>query len=114
VIRSTCGDTLYLSGQLGIIPGTSELVSGDIGEETRQALENTKAILERNGSALDRVVKCTVFLFDINKWPNMNEVYRSDFPKAPGERSAMAANGLVLNAWVEIEYTAVLGQEQHQ
>ena len=104
------GDMLYLSGQIGIVPGTTELVPGGIGGETRQALENIKAILERNGSSLDRVVKCTVFLADINEWPNMNEVYRSYFPRAPPARSAMAASGLALNARVEIECIAVVGR----
>jgi reactive intermediate/imine deaminase len=106
------GDMLYLSGQLGVVPGTTKLVPGGIGEETRQALENIKAILDRNGSALNRVVKCTVFLADINEWPNMNEVYRIYFPKAPPARSAMAASGLALNARVEIECIAVVGQER--
>jgi reactive intermediate/imine deaminase len=101
---------LYLSGQIGIVPGTTELVPGGIGGETRQSLENIKAILERNGSSLDRVVKCTVFLADINEWPNMNEVYRTYFPKAPPARSAMAASGLALNARVEIECIAVVGR----
>lgn len=104
------GDMLYLSGQIGIVPGTTELVPGGIGGETRQALENIKAILERNGSSLDRVVKCTVFLAEINEWPNMNEVYRTYFPKAPPARSAMAASGLALNARVEIECIAVVGR----
>ncbi len=104
------GDMLYLSGQIGIVPGTTEIVPGGIGAETRQVLENIKAILERNGSSLDRVVKCTVFLADINEWPNMNEVYRTYFPKAPPARSAMAASGLALNARVEIECIAVVGR----
>ena len=107
------GDMLYLSGQIGTVPGTTEVVPGGISEETRQALENIKVILERNGSALNRVVKCTVFLADINEWPKMNEVYRTYFPKAPPARSAMAASGLALNARVEIECIAVVGQEQH-
>ncbi len=104
------GDILYLSGQIGIVPGTTELVPGGIGGETRQALENIKAILERNGSSLDRVVKCTVFLAEIKEWPNMNEVYRTYFPKAPPARSAMAASGLALDARVEIECIAVVGR----
>lgn len=108
------GDMLYLSGQIGVVPGTTELVPGGIGGETRQALENIKAILERNGSSLDRVVKCTVFLAEINEWPNMNEVYRTYFPKAPPARSAMAASGLALNARVEIECIAVVGRQRHQ
>jgi len=105
------GDMLYLSGQIGTIPGTTELVPGGISEETRQALENITVILERNGSSLNRVVKCTVFLADINEWPKMNEVYRTYFPKAPPARSAMAASGLALNARVEIECIAVVAQQ---
>ena len=104
------GEMLYLSGQIGTVPGTTEVVPGGISEETRQVLENIKVILERNGSALNRVVKCTVFLADINEWPKMNEVYRTYFPKAPPARSAMAASGLALNARVEIECIAVVGQ----
>ena len=92
---------------------SSDKVHGGISKETRQTLENIKVILERNGSALNRVVKCTVFLADINEWPKMNEVYRTYFPKAPPARSAMAASGLALNARVEIECIAVVGQEQH-
>jgi reactive intermediate/imine deaminase len=107
------GDMLYLSGQVGTVPGTTELVPGGIREETRQTLENIKVILVRNGSALNRVVKCTVFLADIKEWPKMNKVYRTYFPKAPPARSAMAASGLALNARVEIECIAVVGQEQH-
>ena len=107
------GDMLYLSGQVGTVPGTTELVPGGIKEETRQTLENIKVILERNGSALDRVFKCTVFLADISEWPKMNEVYRTYFPKSPPARSAMAASGLALNARVEIECIALVSQEQH-
>jgi reactive intermediate/imine deaminase len=107
------GDMLYLSGQVGTVPGTTELVPGGIKEETRQTLENIKVILERNGSALNRVFKCTVFLADISEWPKMNEVYRTYFPKSPPARSAMAASGLALNARVEIECIALVGQEQH-
>ena len=83
---------------------------GGIRAETRQTLENIKVILERNGSELNRVVKCTVFLADINEWPKMNEVYRTYFPKSPQARSAMAASGLAFNARVEIECIAVVGQ----
>ena len=104
------GDMLYLSGQVGTVPGTTELVPGGIRAETRQTLENIKVILERNGSELNRVVKCTVFLADINEWPKMNEVYRTYFPKAPPARSAMAASGIAFKARVEIECIAVVGQ----
>ena len=80
------GNLLFLSGQLGNEPGTTNLVPGGIVEETRQTFENIKAILERNGSSLDRVVKCTVFLADIRDWPTMNEVYKTYFPIWPAIR----------------------------
>lgn len=105
------GDMLYLSGQLGNQPGTTELVPGGIAAETKQTFENIKAILERNGSGLDRVVKCSVFLADITEWPAMNEVYRTYFTKGFPARSALAASGLALGARVEIECIAVIGRE---
>ena len=103
------GSLLYLSGQVGNVPGTTELVPGGIAAETTQALENIKAIVERNGSSLDLVVKCTVFLADISEWQKMNEVYRTYFSNAPPARSALAASGLALGARVEIECIAVVG-----
>ena len=102
------GDTLYLSGQVGNLPGTLELAPGGIEGETRQTLENIKATLERHGSSLDRVVKCTVFLADIDELPRLNEVYRTYFPTNPPARSAVAGSGLALGARVEIECIAVL------
>jgi len=103
------GEMLYLSGQLGIPPGGSDPAPGGIAAETRQALENIKAILANHGSALDRVVKCTVFLADIGEWGSMNEVYRTYFRDPPPARSALGASGLARNARVEIECIAVAG-----
>ena len=102
--------TLYLSGQIGNLPGTWELVPGGIAEQTRQTLDNIGAVLGRHGSSYDRVVKCTVFLADIAEWPAMNEVYRIYFTGSPPARSAMAASGLALDARVEIECIAVVGE----
>jgi reactive intermediate/imine deaminase len=104
------GDLLFVSGQIGNEPGTMQLVPGGIAAETRQTLENMRAILERHGSGLDRVVKCTVFLADIGEWPAMNEVYRTFFPARPPARSAVAGSGLALGARVEIECIAVTGR----
>jgi len=102
------GNTIYLSGQLGNRPGTMELVPGGIGEETRQTLENIKAALERHGSRLDHVVKCTIFLADIGEWPAMNEVYATYFGEKKPARSAVAGSGLALGARVEIDCIAVV------
>ena len=97
------GGLLFVSGQIGNRRGRLELVPGGIGPETRQALENMRAILERHGSSLDRVVKCTVFLAEMAEWPAMNEVYVTFFPEHPPARSALAASGLALDARLEIE-----------
>jgi reactive intermediate/imine deaminase len=103
------GELLFVSGQIGNRPGTLELVPGGIEAETRQTLDNVRAVLERHGSSMDRVVKCTVFLADIAEWPAMNAVYRTCFPGAPPARSAAGASGLALGARVEIEAIAVVG-----
>jgi reactive intermediate/imine deaminase len=100
-------DTLYLSGNIGNVPGKLELVPGGIQGETRQTLENIKAALEHFGSSMDRVVKCTVFLADMNEWAAMNEVYRTYFTNPPA-RSAFGASGLALNGRVEIECIAIV------
>ena len=100
------GDTLYVSGQLGNQPGTLTLTPGGIDAEARQALENMKAILEKHGSSLDHVVKCSVFLADIKEWPAFNAIYRSYFKKNLPARSALAASGLALGARVEVECIA--------
>ena len=102
------GNTLYLSGQLGNLPGTHELVQGGIAEETRQTLKNIGATLERHGSNLQNLVKCTIFLADINEWPQMNEVYKTFFTKHYPARSAMAGSGLAIGARVEMECIAVI------
>ncbi|MGH6886233.1 MAG: RidA family protein [Geminicoccales bacterium] len=101
------GDTLYLSGQVGIKPGTMKLVAGGIREESRQALENIRASLAAHGYAMGDVVKCTVMLADIAEWAAFNEVYRTFFSAPYPARSAFGANGLALGARVEVECIAV-------
>ena len=101
------GDTIYLSGQIGNIPGEKRLVEGGIGPETRQTILNIRAVLERHGSSLEQVVKCTVFLADIAEWPAVNEIYKQFFGPNYPARSAVAGSGLALGARVEIECIAV-------
>ncbi len=97
------GDLLFVSGKVGNVPGTMDLVPGGIQGETRQTMENIKASVERYGGSMDRAVKCTVFLADIAEWGAMNEVYTEYFPSNRPARSALGSNGLALNARVEIE-----------
>lgn len=102
------GDLLMLSGQIGNLPGSLELAEGGIQAETRQTLDNIRAVLERHGSAMDRVVKCTVMIDDMEEWPAMNEVYVTFFPGPKPARSAVGADGLALGARVEIECWATV------
>ena len=97
------GDLLILSGQLGNLPGTMDLVPGGMQAEAKQALENVKRILEANGSSMDRVVKCTVMIADIDEWADFNSIYITYFPGNKPARSAFGANGLALGARVELE-----------
>lgn len=98
--------TWYLSGQLGADPATGKLVTGGIIAQTHQTMKNIKATLMRNGLTLDDVVKCTVFIADINQWGQFNQVYRQYFKQHFPARSALGANGLALGAAVEVECIA--------
>lgn len=102
------GEMLYLAGQLGTDENLN-LAPGGIQAETKRALENIRAVLERHDSSLDRVVKCTVMMADMSEWPAMNEIYVTFFAKGSlPARSAFGATGLVFGARVEIECIAAL------
>ena len=105
------GDILYLSGEIGLDYDTMKLVPGGIKAETKQALDNIKKTLEKYGSSMDNVFKCTVMITDMKEWPLMNEVYVTYFKKdrLPA-RSAIGANGLALGAKVEIECLATINK----
>ena len=100
------GNLLFLSGKLGTT--ADGLAPGGIAGETRQAMENIRASLERHGSSMDQVVKCTVFLADMAEWAQMNEVYVTFFGNNLPARSALGASGLALGARVEIECIGVI------
>jgi len=98
---------LFLAGQIPLDPATMQLVEGDIAKQTERVLENVKAILAAAGSSLDRVVKTTVFLKDMNEFAAMNEVYGRYFPQNPPARSTVEAARLPRDARVEIEVIAL-------
>uniref|UniRef100_A0A131XL15 Putative translation initiation inhibitor n=1 Tax=Hyalomma excavatum TaxID=257692 RepID=A0A131XL15_9ACAR len=101
------GDTMYVSGQLGMDPATGKLVSGGIAAQTRQALVNLTKVLEAGRMSLKCVAKCTVYLGDMNDFQEMNKVYAEFFTEKQPARAAFQVAKLPLNASVEIEAIAV-------
>ncbi|KZN34860.1 hypothetical protein N480_19905 [Pseudoalteromonas luteoviolacea S2607] len=99
---------VYLSGQIGIQPGTTKLVKGGIAAESKQTMENIKASLGAHGLAMKDIFKCTIMLADIKEWPAFNQEYTKYFSRPYPARSAFSTNGLALGARVEVECTAVV------
>ena len=104
---------IFTAGQIGINPETNELVDGGIQAQTRQALENVRAVLEAAGSSLDLVLKTTVFLKDMAEFGQMNSIYAEFFGHQPPARSAVQVAALPKDAVVEIEAIAVSPCETH-
>ena len=103
------GDVLYLSGALGNIPGTRELVSGGMEAQARQTMENIRAVLQDNGLSFGDVFKCTVMLADMSRWDDFNTIYVTYFdPDRLPTRSAFGTSGLALGAEVELECWAYI------
>ncbi|MDH7445013.1 RidA family protein [Aquimarina sp. 2201CG14-23] len=99
------GNLFFLSGQIGMDHTTRTLVSGGIEKETKQTLENIKAVLEHHKMDMNNVVKCTVVLADINDFAAFNNIYKTYFPNKPA-RTTFAAKGLAVGAKIEIECIA--------
>jgi 2-iminobutanoate/2-iminopropanoate deaminase len=94
---------VFLSGQIPFDPATGELITGDVTAQTTRVLDNVKAIAEAAGSSLDKAVKATVFLKDMNDFAAMNEVYGKYFAHNPPARSTVEVARLPRDARVEIE-----------
>jgi 2-iminobutanoate/2-iminopropanoate deaminase len=102
------GDFLFVSGQLGIDPGSGAIVEGGIAAQVHQALSNLRTIIEAGGGNLRSVVKTTVLLQSIDDFKAMNEVYRTYFTEKPPARAAFEVGRLPLGALVEIEAIAYI------
>lgn len=102
------GNTIYVSGQIPFVPETMTLVSDDVKEQTKQALENVKAILEAAGSNLNQVVKASVFVKDINDFNAINEIYGTYFNETKPARALVEVSRLPRDVKIEIEVIAVL------
>ena len=99
---------VFASGQIAIDPHTGQFVAGGIAEQTEQVLKNLGAVLEAAGSGLDRIVKTTVFLADMQEFAAMNEVYGRFFKETPPARATVEAARLPRDARVEIEAIALV------
>lgn len=99
---------IYTAGQIGLDPATSDLVAGGVEEQTRQAINNLRNVLEAAGSSLDHVVKTIVFLTDMNDFSKMNSIYAEYFGEHPPARSTVAVAGLPKGGLVEIEAIALI------
>lgn len=103
------GNLVYTSGQIGIDPQTEKLAGAGIQEQTRQVMDNIKILVEAAGSSMDKVIKCLVFLTDMNDYQGMNDVYTSYFTGNPPARSCVKIDALAKSEWiVEIEAIAVV------
>lgn len=102
------GNMIFTSGQLHIDPENGELIKDDIQAQTKQSLENVKAILEEAGATLEDVVKVTIFMTDISKFGLLNETYTEYFSTHKPARSCVAVKELPLGGEVEIEVIAII------
>ncbi len=100
------GGFVFVSGQLALAPGASEMAGSTIGEQTEQVFDNLEAILAEAGSGLDRIVKTTVFLTDLDAFQGMNEVYARRVGESPPARATVEVSALPSGALVEIEAIA--------
>ena len=102
------GGLVFVSGQLGLEPGHTEMAGDSIGEQTEQVMKNLSAILEEAGSGLDRLVKTTVFLTNLDDFQGMNEVYARYVGDTPPARATVEIGRLPSGALVEIEAIATV------
>ena len=100
------GDTLYVSGQIAIDPYSGKLVEGGAAEQTKRVMENIRAILKEENMDFGNIVKCSIFMSDMDIYKDVNEVYGSFFDEIPPAREAMAVKGLPMGVDVEISCIA--------
>ncbi|WP_297217906.1 RidA family protein [uncultured Desulfovibrio sp.] len=101
------GETVYLSGQIGLVPETGKMVDGDVSAQAGQALKNLSAVLAAAGLGTEHVVKTVVFITDMAHFPAVNEVYKTFFQAPYPARSCVAVSALPMGALVEVEAIAV-------
>lgn len=101
------GNTLYVSGQIALIPSTGQLNTSDIKNETMQVMENIKSIIEEAGMKMDNIVKSSIFLLNMDNFGQVNEVYGRYFPVNPPARETVQVSALPKNVNIEISVIAI-------
>ena len=101
------GNALFVSGQVAFIPSTGELDTSNIENETKQVMENIKAIIEAAGMKMSDLVKTSIFLIDMNNFSRVNEVYSNYFPENPPARETVQVSALPKKVNVEISVIAI-------
>jgi len=107
-IKVDCGKMIFCSGQIPLDPQTGAMIEGDVAAQTRRVMENLRAVLEAAGAGFEHVVRCNIFLVDMNDFAVVNEVYGQYFPKDPPSRATVQVARLPKDARVEIDCIAVL------
>lgn len=101
------GPLVFVSGTLGLVPGTKEFAGSGIGEQTTQAIENLANVLDAAGSSLDQVLKTTIYLSDMDDFPEVNGIYAGYFKEDPPARATVEVSRLPLGALIEIDAVAL-------
>jgi 2-iminobutanoate/2-iminopropanoate deaminase len=107
-VKAKCGELLFLSGQIPLDPSTGEVIQGGIELQTQQVLKNLEEVLKAGGSSLDRVLKTTVYLRNLDDFPKMNDVYSLFFRENAPARSTVEVSRLPRQVDVEIDAIAIL------
>jgi 2-iminobutanoate/2-iminopropanoate deaminase len=101
-------NTIYCSGQIALDPKTNEIVSAEVGDQTEQVMQNLEQILMEAGSNFSKVLKCSIFLADMNDFSTVNEIYGSYFPENPPARETVEVSRLPKDVKIEISCIAYI------
>ncbi|MBE2253055.1 MAG: RidA family protein [Myxococcus sp.] len=107
-VSVSAGRMVFLSGQIPLDPSTGKLVEGDVTAQTERVMKNLEAVLAKAGASFANVVRCGIFLMDLNDFVKVNEVYARSFPSNPPARATVQVSALPRGAQVEIDAIAVI------
>lgn len=107
-VKVDCGSMIFCSGQIPLDPKTGQMVEGDIAAQTKQVMENLKAVLAAADAGFEHVVRCNIFLADMNDFGVVNEVYGTYFPSNPPSRATVQVARLPRDSRVEIDCIAMV------